>query len=148
MQAKAVKSSPKAANSPVILLVEDEAVVREVTRDVLLHAGYRVLESSNAKEALQVAAEHTGEIDLLLTDVVMPEMNGADLATHLEDLQPNLATVFMSGYAESDVAQKLHRRAAVHIQKPFTVAALLARVAQALQATSASWTDKEMPVAG
>jgi two-component system, cell cycle sensor histidine kinase and response regulator CckA len=125
---------PQAAKPPVILLVEDESLVREVTREVLQHAGYLVLESSNAKEAMHLASQHNGHIDLLLTDVVMPEMNGADLAHHLQDLQPNLITVFMSGYAEAELAQKMNRKSAVHIQKPFTVDVLLSQIGAALHA--------------
>jgi len=129
------KCKSRMANPPVILLVEDEPVVREVTRQVLLHGGYRVLESSNAAEALALARKHAGEIDLLLTDVIMPEMNGAELAGQLQEMQPGLLTIFMSGYAEADVARRMNRTSAIHIQKPFTVHALLSRVAEALAAT-------------
>jgi DNA-binding NtrC family response regulator len=121
-----------ASDAAVILLVEDESMVREITGEVLSHAGYRVLETSNAREALQVASRHQGRIDLLLTDIVMPEMNGADLADHMLNHQPDLVTVFMSGYAEHDVLRNPHISTAVHIQKPFTVDALLRRVAEAL----------------
>ena len=93
----------------VVLLVEDESMVREVTREVLTHAGYAVLESSNGKEALHLARQHAGRIDVLLTDVVMPGMNGTDLACHLQSMQPDLITVFMSGYAQNDVAQTISR---------------------------------------
>lgn len=134
MNIEAMKSSLGTANPPVILLVEDESMVREVTREVLLHAGYRVLESSNAKEALRLARMHAGQIDLLLTDVIMAEMNGADLANQLQNKQPELVTVFMSGYAESDIARKINRTSAIHIQKPFTVHTLLSRVGEALRA--------------
>jgi len=136
MKTEAMKSSSRKTTPPVILLVEDETIVREVTREVLQHAGYRVLESSNARDALQLARKHAGEIDLLLTDVIMPEMNGADLAARLQDVLPDLVTVFMSGYAESDVARRMHRTSAIHIQKPFTVQTLLSRVADALRAGS------------
>jgi DNA-binding NtrC family response regulator len=121
-----------ASNAAVILLVEDESMVREITGEVLSHAGYRVLETSNAKEALQVASRHEGRIDLLLTDIVMPEMNGADLAHRMLNQQPDLVTVFMSGYAEHDVLRHASFSSAIHIQKPFTVDALLSRVAEAL----------------
>ncbi len=124
------------ANPPVVLLVEDESIVREVTREVLSHAGYAVLESSNAKEALHLARQHSGRIDVLLTDVVMPGMNGADLARHLQSMQPDLITVFMSGYAQNDIAQTISRTAAIHIQKPFTVNILLTRIGEALRAGS------------
>ena len=121
-----------ASNAAVILLVEDESMVREITGEVLSHAGYRVLETSNAREALQVASQHQGRIDLLLTDIVMPEMNGADLAHRMLNQQPDLATLFMSGYAEHDVLRHANLSTAIHIQKPFTVDLLLSRVAEAL----------------
>jgi len=122
-------------NAPVVLLVEDEPVVREITGQVLTHAGYDVLESNGPREALLVAHQHPGKIDLLLTDVVMPEMNGVELADRLQNLQPDLITVLMSGYAECDVLQKIRSGSAMHIQKPFTIDTLLARVAEALQGT-------------
>jgi DNA-binding NtrC family response regulator len=118
-------------DSPVILLVEDESMVREITGQVLSHAGYRVLASASPKQALEVADAHDGKIDLLLTDVVMPEMNGADLATHLLSRRPDLVPVFMSGYAEHDVLKKF-KATAIHIHKPFTIDALLAQIAEAL----------------
>jgi len=112
-------------------------MVREVTREGLTHAGYAVLEYGNAKEALHLARRHAGRIDVLLTDVVMPGMNGADLACHLQSMQPDMITVFMSGYAQSDLAQTIRRTAAIHIQKPFTVNILLTRIGEALRASSA-----------
>src|SRR5262249_21722047 len=91
-----LKSSQSAR--PVILLVEDESVVREVTRQVLEHAGYHVLESEGPSEAMHLAETHRGRIALLLSDVVMPGMSGIDLARRIQKTQPWLATVFMSGY--------------------------------------------------
>ncbi len=123
----------QAANSTIILLVEDEPVVREVTCQVLEHAGYRVLASCGPQEALRTAQQHHGKIGLLLTDVVMPGMNGQELAHKLQSMQPNLVIVFMSGYASTDVAQEVSRSSAIHLQKPFTVDALLSRVAEALE---------------
>jgi len=132
---KPVSSSLSPQAQPtVILLVEDESIVREITREVLQHAGYRVLECGSPGEALQVAGAHAAEIDLLLTDVVLPEMNGADLARRLQNILPDLVTVFMSGYAEGEIAQRISRISAVHIQKPFTVDVLLTRIGEALQA--------------
>jgi two-component system, cell cycle sensor histidine kinase and response regulator CckA len=124
--------NPPVSKPPVILLVEDESMVREITGQVLSHAGYSVLESSNAKEALQIASSHEGPIDLLLTDIVMPEMNGADLAQRMLKRQPDLVTIFMSGYAEHDVVKKAKLSSAVHIQKPFTIDSLLSRISEAL----------------
>ena len=87
-------------DKPTILLVEDESVVRDVTRQVLEYAGYRVLESDGPEEALRLGHEHRGRIGLLLSDVVMPGMTGPELALRLQRLQPGLITVFMSGYAD------------------------------------------------
>ncbi len=133
MEATSQASLPKppASKSAVILLVEDEAVVREITARVLESAGYEVLECGGPHEALHLAGCHAERIDLLLTDVVMPGMNGIDLAERIRHLQPNVATVFMSGYAETDVLRKA--ASATHIQKPFTVNDLLSRVAEVLK---------------
>jgi len=120
--------------APTILLVEDETDVREVTRAVLEHAGYRVLESNGPEEALRLGSDHRGHIGLLLSDVVMPGMNGAELALRLQSLQPGLVTVFMSGYADHDVLRKvMHGGMTNYIQKPFTIDVLLSRVAAALR---------------
>ncbi len=125
-------------NAPVVLLVEDEEMVREITAQVLQHAGYSVLECNGPNEALKVAGMHRGHIDLLLSDVVMPGMNGVELADKLRDLKPGLLTVFMSGYAEGDLIRKARAGSAMHIQKPFTVDSLLTRVADALNANAGS----------
>jgi len=119
------------AAKPVILLVEDESVVREVTRQVLEHAGYEVLESEGPREAIHLAEVHQGQIALLLSDVVMPGMNGIDLARRIQRTQPWLATVFMSGYANPKVMRESEPQSS-YIQKPFTVDALLAGIAEAL----------------
>lgn len=119
---------------PVILLVEDESIVREVTRQVLEHAGYNVLECAGPKEALAAADRHRGRIALLLSDVVMPGMNGPDLAREIQQDHPGLITIFMSGYAEQDVVRKaVQESTTVYLQKPFTIDVLLTRVAEAMR---------------
>jgi len=118
---------------PVILLVEDESVVRQVTRQVLEHAGYQVLESDGAPEALRLAAEHRGRIGLLLSDVVMPGMNGLDLARRIQKIQPRMTTVFMSGYTDTAALhQSIENPRSTYLQKPFTIDLLLACVDKAL----------------
>jgi DNA-binding NtrC family response regulator len=118
---------------PIILLVEDESMVREVTRQVLEHAGYEVLESAGAREALRLAAEHRGRIRLLLSDVVMPGMNGFDLAHRIQRMEPHLTTVFMSGYTEAaTVRQSAEDPCRTYLQKPFTIDLLLRCVDDAL----------------
>jgi len=129
-----ISSCQREETESTILLVEDEAVVRDVTRAVLEHAGYRVVECNGPEEALRLGSEHRGGIGLLLSDVVMPGMNGPELALRLQRLQPGLITVFMSGYADRDVLhQVLHDGRANYIQKPFTIDVLLSRVAAALR---------------
>jgi len=116
-----------------ILLVEDEPAVREVTREALEMGGYRVLEASGPREAARIANDQSARIDLLLTDVVMPEMSGPELARHICKSRPAMVIVFMSGYSESEVVHTAaHGVAHAHIQKPFTMHSLLSRVAQAL----------------
>ena len=128
-------------NQAVVLLVEDEAVVREITGQVLANAGYRVLESSSAAHALELARHYQGRVDLLLTDVVMPEMNGIDLAEQLRAFQPDVITVFMSGYAQSDLVRSIRASSAMHVQKPFTGKFLVSRIAEALRAGAQRDTD-------
>jgi two-component system cell cycle sensor histidine kinase/response regulator CckA len=118
---------------PTILLVEDEAAVREVTREALEMGGYRVLEASGPEEAARIAGDPSVEIALLLTDVVMPGMSGPDLARQVREMRPGLVAIFMTGYSENEILRAAaHGRLENHIQKPFTIDALLSRVADAL----------------
>jgi CheY-like chemotaxis protein len=120
-----------------ILLGEDEPAVRLVTREALELGGYRVIEAEGPGAATRVAADSSTHIDLLLTDIIMPGMNGAELSRRVRASRPNLVTLFMTGYAESDALRlaTLEVRQP-HIQKPFTVSNLLARVADALTAAA------------
>jgi hypothetical protein len=127
------------ANHQTILLVEDEGVVREITREVLERQGYCVLEADGAEQAIRMSQDHSGRIDLLLTDVVMPGMNGRDLARQLLMANPALNIAFMSGYAEHELLRKVVvDPAAVYIPKPFTLAALLSGVANAINPKAAT----------
>jgi len=120
-----------------ILLVEDEPAVRVVTREALELGGYRVVEADGPASALRIAADLSSHIDVLLTDIIMPGMNGADLARRVRQSRPNLVTLFMTGYAESEALRlatlEFHH---AHIQKPFTVSNLLTRIADALNSHS------------
>jgi len=82
-----------------ILLVDDESDVRDLARDMLAAKGYQVLEAGNAAEALQIAQNHAGHIDLLLTDVVMPRLNGVEVAGRLTRQRPDTQVLYMSGFA-------------------------------------------------
>jgi two-component system, cell cycle sensor histidine kinase and response regulator CckA len=103
----------------VILIVEDADLVRELVADTLESYGYRVLSASRGDEALALVESHDGDIDLLLTDVVMPGMNGGQLAERLVALQPSIKVLFTSGYPD-DVVRR-HGGAVAHdfLAKPY-----------------------------
>jgi two-component system cell cycle sensor histidine kinase/response regulator CckA len=116
-----------------ILLVEDEDFVRQVTSDVLAFAGYRVLCARHAAEAGRMFRQHEKEVQLLLTDVVLPGKSGHNLARDLRALQPALKTVFISGYPENEVTQRaLQEPGVTYLPKPFSVESLMRTVQRAL----------------
>ena len=118
-----------------ILLVEDMDPLREIARRVLAGKGYTVLQAHNGKEAMELAARHAGPIDLLLTDVVMPEMNGVQLVEALVRTRPSLSVLFMSGYAEDEAMRhRVETARARFVPKPFSPASLLQQVREALDA--------------
>ena len=118
-----------------ILVVEDEASVRKLTISVLERQGYSVLAADGPGPAAAIAAEHPGPIDLLLTDVVMPGGNGADLAARLSALRPAMKVLMMTGYAQETIADQGGLKAGiVLIEKPFSPNLLLARVRMAIDA--------------
>ncbi len=114
-----------------ILLVEDEAPVRELVRDVLLRAGYDVLDAADGEQALSIART-AGELHLLLTDVIMPKMSGPQLATRFLEAHPGTPVLFMSGYTDDKLGQ-LDLGVAL-VQKPLTPDVLLRRVRDVLKA--------------
>ena len=119
--------------SATILLVEDSEPLRSLARESLESHGYKVLEASTGVQALQVAAKFNGEIDLLLSDLVMPEMGGRKLAEELSRVRPSVKKVFMTGYApESLRATGGVEAGAPLLNKPFTRRALMERVYAAL----------------
>ncbi len=116
-----------------ILVTEDEGAVRKLVHDALESAGYKVLEAEDAREALRLAGEHNNEIDLLLTDVVMPGINGRELAGKLRLLDSGIRVVYMSGYAENAIVHHgIVDRGAVLLQKPFTPDELVRKVRETL----------------
>ncbi len=107
--------------SETILVVEDEPTILTMMRTMLLRLGYQVLTAGGPGEALRRAAKYGSKIHLLLTDVVMPEMNGRDLAAQLQAVYPDLKILFMSGYtAEVIATQEILQEGLAFIQKPFT----------------------------
>jgi two-component system, cell cycle sensor histidine kinase and response regulator CckA len=126
--------APVRRGDETILLVEDEQALREVTRRILTGAGYQVIVAENGPEALQAAAQHSGQIDLLLSDVVMPQMPGPQVARQLLERVPSLRVLLMSGFAQPILDAGGHLDADMaFIEKPFTGPALLAKVAQIIE---------------
>jgi signal transduction histidine kinase/DNA-binding response OmpR family regulator len=116
-----------------ILLVEDEPIVLEMTTTMLDMLGYMVLTASSPGEALRQAREHTGPIHLLMTDVVMPEMNGRDLAEKITALYPGIRRLFMSGYTANVIAhQGVLDDGVAFIQKPFAMADMAVKLREVL----------------
>jgi CheY-like chemotaxis protein len=109
-----------------ILLVEDEDAVRRLVHDVLSQHGYVVLQASHPEEALEHSQRHTGRIDLLLTDIVMPGMSGRELADRLAPARSDMKVLFISGYTED--AALVNCPQAALLKKPFTPAALADKV--------------------
>ena len=108
-----------------ILLVEDEEALRALARELLESLGYTVLEARHGAEALELSAAHGGHIDLLMTDQVMPHIDGQELATRLAAERPETRVLFVSGYAEDDTTPgKLPESRVGFLQKPYTAAAL------------------------
>ncbi len=122
--------------SEVVLLVEDEAPVRRLAERILVGHGYQVLPAENGDGALEACREHDGPIDLLLTDVIMPGLSGAELAVHARSLRPEIAVLYMSGYTGEVIARTADLDPdAPLIEKPFTSADLLVGVERALDPT-------------
>ena len=107
-----------------ILVVDDEPALRQAVVDILRSSGYKVLEAKSAPDAVKIAEQHAGELDVLLTDIVMPVMRGPEVARQITKLHPSVHVIFMSGYAEGLPESQLPANSAF-LQKPFRFATLL-----------------------
>jgi two-component system, cell cycle sensor histidine kinase and response regulator CckA len=123
----------KTSRGEKVLLVEDESATRKLGQKMLKWLGYEVFAAGTPDEAIQLAAEHSDKIHLLITDVVMPGMNGRDLANRLSALYPGIKTLFMSGYTANVIAHRGVLEAGVQfIQKPFSLEALGIKIREIL----------------
>ncbi|MBI9075237.1 MAG: PAS domain S-box protein [Desulfatibacillum sp.] len=128
--------APAIPGTETIMLVEDEPAILHMSRMMLERLGYTVLAASTTREAIRLAEEDASPIHLLMTDVVMPEMNGRDLAKQLVEFNPNLKCLFMSGYTADVIARRGILDEGVHfIQKPFTKHNLAIKIRDVLDAT-------------
>jgi len=133
-EASPVPSSEAPIGAGTILLAEDEQEVREVAREFLESGGYTVLEARDGADALRLAEQHPGVIDLLVTDMVMPGMTGQELATRIHEKRKGLHVIFMSGYSEYAAVEAAHSDPALRLlTKPFSRAVILRAVRDMLK---------------
>ncbi len=129
--AKPVQDIP--TGHETVLLTEDETDVRQIARQFLESGGYNVIEAKDGADALRLAAENEGKIDVLVTDIVMPGMSGQELATRVQKQDPNLCVVFMSGYSEHAATEMAHADPTVRLlTKPFSRAVILRAIREVL----------------
>jgi two-component system, cell cycle sensor histidine kinase and response regulator CckA len=122
-----------AGGSETVLLVEDEESVRQLVRETLESKGYRVLEADNGEAGLAVAAQCQEQIDLVITDVVMPELGGRELAQRLVKQRPHIKVLYLSGYTEDAIANEgTIESGKAFLQKPFTLQSLARKVREVL----------------
>ncbi|UCF97343.1 MAG: GAF domain-containing protein [Spirochaetaceae bacterium] len=129
------KPGEKLHGSETILLVEDEDMVRQLAEQVLREYGYTVLVSSRGTQALEIAAEHSDSIQLMITDMIMPGgMNGKQLADRLVKTRPKLKVLYISGYADGSLFSKAERNEQIHLlEKPFSPLVLIQKVRELLE---------------
>jgi two-component system cell cycle sensor histidine kinase/response regulator CckA len=140
VQAPAEKTAPEKIaqrhepGTETILLVEDEQSVRELVREYLSARGYQVLDAADGQQALEIAAAHTGKIQLLITDVVMPRLSGRELAARLAAARPDLKVLYISGYTDDSVFRHGVLQGGMDfLQKPFNLKALAAKIREVLE---------------
>jgi DNA-binding NtrC family response regulator len=123
-----VANTPRPRIAATILLCEDEPGLRRLMLQVLERNGFAVIETDSAEQALREYAQFEGTIDLLLSDVVLPEMTGPELAAQLQGRQPSLQVIITSGTASADVIDPLREGSASFLAKPFKPSELVDRV--------------------
>ena len=139
---KPVVSKPVSSGSETILVVEDELVLREMARDFLAECGYRILEAGSGRDAIRIWQQHRGTIDLLLTDMKMPEgISGLELAEFMLQEQPGLRVIFTSGYSDDVVRPEfLARTGSRFLAKPYAYSDLTQLVRECLDKQSSTGT--------
>ena len=130
---KAPASLPRGTET--VLLVEDEEGVRELAKEYLESCGYKVLVAQNGQAAIDLVSKHSGPIDLIMTDIVMPGLSGSDLAKKVQSLRPDIRVVYMSGYTDQAIIHHgILSSDVLLLQKPFTMSTLAHKLREALSA--------------
>ena len=132
LEASAPVTTASIPGGETVLLVDDDGEVRTLACRVLRLQNYVVLEAATPDEALAICEEHKGPIDLLLTDVVMPVMNGRELAERVRPLRPEAKIMYMSGYPADVIGKHGVLASGAFVQKPFTPSGLVEKVREAL----------------
>ena len=128
------KVAQAAGGSETVLLVEDEESVRQLVRDTLASKGYHVIEAANGEAGLKISHEHRGNIEVLITDVVMPGMGGRELAKRVAAERPAIKVLFLSGYTEDAIIHEgVLEPGTAFLQKPFTLQMLSRKVREVLR---------------
>jgi CheY-like chemotaxis protein len=123
----------RSRGTETILLVEDEAALRRIVGEMLARLGYTIVEAPDSRSAEKLAADYGKPIQLLLTDVVMPDLGGRELALRLKAVRRELKVLFMSGYADDTIVQQgVLETGAAYLQKPFTPDALASKIREVL----------------
>jgi len=139
---------PEGGGNELVLVAEDEPALREVTRRILSRNGYQVIVAANGHEAIEAAATSKDRIDALVTDVVMPGMQGKEVAERVRGLQPGIGVLYMSGYTEGLLsAQGVIEPGITLIEKPFTEASLLTKLHGILHARRTAKLGKQQRLA-
>ena len=134
----AAATTPAPRGTETVLLVEDAAAVRAVTKQILERQGYTVLEAPDGEAGLRLAQRHRGVIHLLLTDVVMPRVGGRELAEQLARLRPDVKVLYASGYTDDSVVRHgILESGTAYLQKPFSPESLARKVRDVLDAPPA-----------
>lgn len=127
-----IEEGPTPGGSETVLVVEDEPTLRSASREFLETRGYRVLEAGEGAEALRICQSHRGPIDLLVTDVIMPGMNGIELAKSVLAARPEIRIIYMSGYTDQTVDKGALAPGSLFLQKPCNLPVLARAIRKAM----------------
>ncbi|PYP69735.1 MAG: hybrid sensor histidine kinase/response regulator, partial [Gemmatimonadetes bacterium] len=134
-QAAAEEAAVVLDGSETVLVAEDEDAVRQIIEEALQARGYRVMVARDGNEALALAGRHTGQIDLLVTDVVMPDMNGRELSQRLTQVRPTIKTLYLSGYTDDAILHHgVLQEGVAFLQKPFSLGVLARKIRDVIEA--------------